>query len=222
MNSTSFTCLGCSGCSRLNQRSLFISPHLANHWIEVFLFFYTNCSTSPNPVIVACYIMLEKEEGVRVRECRGNLGVKRAIETGLGCPAPVPPIHPNVYTLSSTINGSQRLGCLPSTRPHGPFLGPYGCLIEHATLLIELTAWSLGHFPSSREGILSIWARQRDTVTENRGAGSCQNCHENVALAVDKAKLKMSTGGKQRSQSSWGQACQGPKADLFPKELNDC
>lgn len=100
--------------------------------------------------------MSEKEEGVRVREWRGNLGVKRAIETGLGCPAPVPPIHPNVYTLSFTINGSQRLGCLPSTGPRGPFLGPYGCLIEHATLLIELTAWSLGPFPSSREGILAV------------------------------------------------------------------
>lgn len=164
------------------------------------------CSTSPKAVIVAPYVMLEKE-GVRVRECRGNLGVKRAIETGLGCPAPVPPIHSNVYTLSSTINGSQRLGCLPSTGPHRPFLGPYGCLIEHATLLIELTAWSLGPFPCSSKGILSIWARRRDRARENRGAGSCQNCQENVPLAVDKAKLKMSAGGKQRSRSSWGQDC---------------
>lgn len=160
------------------------------------------CSTSPNPIIVAPYVTLDKEEGVRVRECRGDLGVKRAIETGLGCPAPVLPIHPNVYTLSFPINGSERLGCLPSTGPRGPFLGPYGCLIEHATLLIELTAWSLGPFASSREGNLSIWARGRDGAAENRGAESCQDCQENVALGADKAKLRMSTGGKQRSRSS--------------------
>lgn len=175
-----------------------------------FFFSFTQiltCPSSPKPVIVAPYVMLEKEEGVRVRECRGNLGVKRAIETGLGCPAPVLPIHPNVYTLSSTINGCQRLGCLPSTGPHRPFLGPYGCLIEHATLLIELTAWSLGLFPCSSKGILSIWARRRDRARENRGAGSCQNCQENVPLAVDQAKLKISTGGKQRSRPSWGQDC---------------
>lgn len=159
MNSTSFTCSGYSEFFLLNQRSLLIL-HLVNHCFTVYLFFFPThilkYSTSPNPVIVAPYVMSEKEEGVRVREWRGNLGVKRAIETGLGCPAPVPPIHPNVYTLSFTINGSQRLGCLPSTGPRGPFLGPYGCLIEHATLLIELTAWSLGPFPSSREGILSV------------------------------------------------------------------
>lgn len=109
-----------------------------------------------------------------MRECRGNLGVKRTSETGVGCPASVPPIHPNVYTLSSTINGSHRLGSLPSTGPRGPFLGPYGCLIEHATLLIELTARSLRPFPSSSEGILAIRARERDGAAENIGAESCQ------------------------------------------------
>lgn len=170
------------------------------------------CSPSPNPIIVAPYVTFEKkkkkkEEREGGRGNRGNLGVKRAIETGLGCPAPVPPIHPNVYTLSFTINGSQRLCCLPSTGPCGPFLSPYGCLIEHATLLIELTAWSLGRFPSSSEGNLSIWARGRDGAAENTGAESRQICQENVALATDKAKLRMSTEGKQRSRSSWGQAC---------------
>lgn len=63
------------------------------------------CPTFINPVIVAFHV----RKRVRVRECR-NLGVKRAIETGLVCPAPVLPIHTNVYTLSSTINGSQRVG----------------------------------------------------------------------------------------------------------------
>lgn len=32
-------------------------------------------------------------------------------------------------------------------RAPGPIQGPYGCLIEHTTLLIELTALSLGPFP---------------------------------------------------------------------------
>ncbi|GAA6084517.1 uncharacterized [Tachysurus ichikawai] len=144
-------------------------PHISPTTQSPF-FFYTDCSTSSNPVIVVSYIMLEKE-GVKVRECRGSLGVKRAIETGLGCPAPVPPIHPNVYTLSSTINGSQRLGCLPSTGPHRPFLGPYGCLIEHATLLIELTAWSLGHFSLFKRGDslhLSQGKRRSDREQKSR------------------------------------------------------
>lgn len=134
--------------------------------------------TFPNPVIVAPYVIFEKEEGeVKVRECRGNLGVKRPIETGLGCPAPVPPIHPNVYTMSSTINGSQRLGCLLSTGPRRTFLGPYGCLIEHATLLIELTTWFLGPlFYSSQGDFLHPSQVERRRATENRGAMSSQNC----------------------------------------------
>lgn len=47
-------------------------------------------------------------------------GVKRAIESGLGCPAPALSIHPTVYTLSATINTSRGLGCLPSTGPLDP------------------------------------------------------------------------------------------------------
>lgn len=47
-------------------------------------------------------------------------GVKRAIEYGLGCLAPALSIHPTVYTLSSTINTSCGLGCLPCTGPPNP------------------------------------------------------------------------------------------------------
>lgn len=47
-------------------------------------------------------------------------GVKRAIESELGCPAPALSIHPTVYTLSSTINTSWGLGCLPSAGPLDP------------------------------------------------------------------------------------------------------
>lgn len=54
--------------------------------------------------------------------------MKRAIETGLGCPAPALPIHPTVYTLSSTINALPRglVACPlqgPGTRP-GPLWMP--------------------------------------------------------------------------------------------------
>lgn len=36
-------------------------------------------------------------------------------------------------------------------RAPGPIQGPYGCLIEHTALLIELTALSVGPFPPSIE-----------------------------------------------------------------------
>lgn len=109
-------------------------------------------------------------------------------------------------------------------RAPGPIQGPYGCLIEHTALLIELTALSLGPFPlpprrgtiphphrtpvpshrrqsrgRGRRGALGGWRKQRVR------RGSCWNCPENVSLSVGKPMLEMWTGGNQRSQSSQDQ-----------------
>lgn len=165
---------------------------LLNKWV--------NCSTSPNPVTL-CNVK-KREEGVRVRECRGIWVWKGPLRQGLGVQhlcrlftRMFTHCHPQLMVLRGW-------AACPPQGPVEPFLGPYGCLIEHATLLIELTAWFLGLFPSFREGILFIWARGRDRATENREARSCQNCQENVALSVNKAGLKVSTRGGQRSRFS--------------------
>lgn len=60
-------------------------------------------------------------------------------------------------------------------RAPGPIQGPYGCLIEHTALLIELTALSLGPFPlPTEEGDYSTPAWDPCTVpqkTEQRERG---------------------------------------------------
>lgn len=92
-------------------------------------------------------------------------GVKRAIESGLGCRTPALSIHPTVYRLSSTIKPPGDGAASPLRGP-GPIQDPYGCLIEHNTPLIELTALSLGPFPLMlRRGLLQTRMGPRTSHT---------------------------------------------------------
>lgn len=96
------------------------------------------------------------------------------------------------------------LGCLPSTGP--PWTLPRPLWVPNWACHTPDWINSFGlldPFPLPGRGFSS--SGPAEETERQRGAESCQHWQENVALAVDKAKLKMSTGGKQRS--SWGQAC---------------
>lgn len=150
------------------------------------------------------------------RECEA--GVKRTIEAALG----VPHLH-WLFTPLFTHCRPQLmppggwLVCPP--RAPGPILSPYGCLIEHTALLIELTAPSLGPFSTKWRGLAtagqdpSAVAQKRGEKLQGQGRGACWSCEENVAHSVGKRRLEMWTGGNGRSWSSQQQP-RGPKPPL--------
>lgn len=146
-------------------------------------------------------------------------GVKRPIESGMGCPAPALSIHPTVYTLSSTINTSWGLGCLPSAGPPDPSRPLW--MPNWAYRSPDwINSYVSGTFsPSTKEGDCSTPAWDPGTIPQNRQQGErglvtdyskgleagVEAGVENVGLSVGKPRLEMWTGGNERSQYSQGQ-----------------
>lgn len=96
-------------------------------------------------------------------------------------------------------------------RAPGPIQGPYGCLIEHTALLIELTAPSVGPFPLlQRRGVCSTPALVDLVAGEGGGGGGGLRVRRRELLKPSRKRVPFCWQTQARNVN-WGQ----PEVSVF-------